>query len=197
MARDLRLSCRCGKLGGVATGVSPSNSNHVVCYCRDCQAFARWLGVDGIVDAHGGTEIVQIAPAQVRWNEGTEQLRCMRLAEGGLLRWYSDCCRTPVGNMVSAKIPFVGLPRTVFAVLPDAAVGPPLGVQARFAQGETPPGAHRYAPLGMIVGTVWKLSRWWLTGKGRPSAYFDDATGVPRVQPRVLTTSEREPLRPS
>lgn len=192
---ELRLRCRCGTMEGVASDVSPGNSNRAVCYCNDCRTFARWLGTDGILDDHAGTDIVQISPAQIRWTEGAEQLRCMRLSPKGLFRFYSACCRTPLGNAMSAKVPFVGVPVVAFVDLPADAVGPKIGVQGRFAPGGVPPGVHRYAPLGMIVHTIRTMSRWYFGGKGRPSDYFDVDTGAPRAEPVVIPLAERNALR--
>jgi len=170
--------------------VSTSNSNHAVCYCADCQAFARWLGSPGIMDERGGTEIVQVSPSQVRWTDGLDQLRFVRLAPKGLLRSYSTCCRTPVGNMVSAKVPFVGVPRVAIVDAPVEAVGPAPGVRGGSAIGGTPPGAFTSAPLGMIAHSIRMMLRWWIRGMGRPSAYFDEQ-GAPRSTPTVLTPDER------
>ncbi|MEO6598333.1 MAG: DUF6151 family protein, partial [Polyangiaceae bacterium] len=66
MPRDIPLRCDCGKLAGVALGVAPSSGCRVVCYCNDCQAFARFLARPGITDEWGGTDIFQIAPSRVR-----------------------------------------------------------------------------------------------------------------------------------
>jgi hypothetical protein len=179
---------------GVVTDVRPSNCTHGVCYCNDCQAFARWLGIDGVMNERGGTDIVQIAPAQVRWTAGADRLRCVRLAPKGMVRWYSDCCRTPAGNTVSARVPFVGLPRPAFVELPIEAVGPAVGANGRFAIGGVPPDVHARAPLGFIAHAVWMLTRWWIGGKGRPSPYFDEQTGAPRSTPTMLDATERARL---
>jgi hypothetical protein len=32
---------------------------------------------------------------------------------------------------------------------------------------------------------------WWMRGLARPSPFFDERTGVPRAEPRVLTHAER------
>ena len=57
------LSCSCGEVRGLVTGVSPNTVNRVVCYCDDCQAFLHHLGRADLLDAHGGIDIVQVAPA--------------------------------------------------------------------------------------------------------------------------------------
>lgn len=191
---ELAVRCRCGAVEGVVTDVTPAACSHVVCYCRDCRVFARFLGGDDIIDAHGGTEVVQFAPSQVRITAGFEQLRSMRLSPKGLLRWYTKCCRTPIGNMISAKVPFVGLPGLCLVERPEAAVGPAVGVNGRGAPGGVPPGASAGAPVGFLLRVSALMLRWWLGGKGRPSAYFDEA-GVPRVAPMVLDLDERRRLQ--
>jgi len=73
--------------------------NRCVCYCRDCQAFAHFLGkVDAILDERGGSEIIQVLPRNLTFTQGIELLACMRLTEKGLLRWYAACCNTPIGK---------------------------------------------------------------------------------------------------
>ncbi|MEZ5702774.1 MAG: DUF6151 family protein [Burkholderiaceae bacterium] len=88
------LRCQCGTLQGrvALNGLS----NQLVCYCRDCQAFARYLGdAERILDHQGGSTIVQVAPDRVEITQGHDQLAAMRLSPNGLLRWYAACCRTP------------------------------------------------------------------------------------------------------
>ena len=81
-----------------------------VCYCSDCQAYARFLGTPGVVDQDGGTEVVASLPKHVHFTAGLEVLACMSLNERGLLRWYATCCSTPVGNTPrNPAVPYVGL----------------------------------------------------------------------------------------
>ena len=40
---EVPLRCRCGALRGVASEVAPTTGLRLVCYCKDCQAFARYL----------------------------------------------------------------------------------------------------------------------------------------------------------
>jgi len=41
----LSLKCKCGKVKGRATDITPSSGNRVVCCCSDCQAFAAYLKI--------------------------------------------------------------------------------------------------------------------------------------------------------
>lgn len=184
------FQCRCGALRGTLDRPDGSRFGHVVCYCDDCRAYLRWLGRDDLLDAGGGTEIFQVAPAQVRLDAGGT-LACMRLTDKGLHRFYATCCRTPFANAVSARVPFVGLsvPGLGLSISHAAA-----GVQGRHAQGPTIAGTRATASLGVITEAIGNLATWWWRGGGQPSPVFDDA-GAPRVRPEVIARAERERLR--
>ena len=198
--RDIPLRCACGTLSGVALGVASNTGCRVVCYCDDCQAFARFLGRSDITDEWGGTDIFQLAPARVRLQAGLEALSCVRLSEKGMHRWFCAKCRTPVGNTVSARLPFVGLIHCFMDLGSDGrerdeALGKPLGyVQTKFAMGSLPARPAGSSLLRVISRSVRLLGKAWLTGAGSPSAFFDDQTRVPRVTPLVLQPDERRAL---
>ena len=199
---DVSLRCRCDRVRGVARDLSGRSGNRVVCYCDDCQTYARWLGGEGIVDGHGGTDVFQMAPARLRIERGAEELRCVRLAPKGLLRWYAGCCRTPIGNtLASPRVPFVGV---VHAFMDhgadgrarDEALGPPLAsIFGEFAAAGAPPGVRARAPRSLLVRSAGLLLLAWLRGDARPSPFFDQ-TGAPVSEPLVLGPQEREALRP-
>ena len=115
MTKNATLQCRCGEVRGVVTDVSPNTVNRVVCYCDDCQAFLHHLGRADLLDAHGGSDIVQIAPASLSFVHGKERIVGLRLTPKGLYRWYASCCKTPLGNAVGPAIPFVGIVVQAFA----------------------------------------------------------------------------------
>lgn len=193
----IRLRCRCGAVAGEAD--TSSGGLRVVCYCDDCQAYAHALGRPDVLDAQGGTDIWQTAPARVTITKGAEHLRCLRLARGGLLRWHTGCCSTPVGNgLESPRMPFIGLVGAFLdldAAARDAALGPPWRSQGRFATGPVPGPVHPKVPFGLMARIALLLARWKLTGLARPTPFFD-AAGLPVVRPHVLAAAEREALRP-
>jgi hypothetical protein len=78
MPLDLPLRCRCGRMRGVASDVSPSTGLRFVCYCKDCQAFARFLERGDVLDPAGGTDIFQMPPGRVKLTAGTDAMRCLR-----------------------------------------------------------------------------------------------------------------------
>jgi hypothetical protein len=199
MATDIPLRCACGRLRGVALAVAPGAGCRVVCYCGDCQAFARFLARPDITDPWGGTDIFQMAPSQVRITAGADALKCLRLSDKGMYRWYCGDCMTPVGNTLSSRVPFVGLIHTFMdherdGRARDDVLGKPLGyVQTKSAVGALPP-ARGSSLLRVIGRSVRLLGKWWLTKAGSPSPFFDEETKAPRTLPRILRPEERRAL---
>lgn len=198
MPVDLPIRCSCGALRGVASGVSGAVGNRVVCYCDDCQSFLHFLGnATEVLDAHGGTDIFQMSPARLRFTEGSERLACMRLRPRGLLRWYADCCKTPIGNTPPTRaLPFVGLIRVCVepfsgVLSADGVLGPVRArVNARFAKGERAAlDAHDKATASMILRFLRILAMARLRGDQARSPFFD-AAGAPIVEPHVLSEEE-------
>ncbi|MBK9265104.1 MAG: hypothetical protein IPM54_35655 [Polyangiaceae bacterium] len=191
MSTDVELRCACGAVQGFVSEASPATINRAVCYCDDCQAFARFLGRYDIMNDRGGTDIVQVAPSRVRIVAGADKLRAMRLSQKGVFRAYTDCCKTPAGNsLYSPRTPFVGF-ATRFFVLQgselDAAVGASLGgIHGRLAIGGCPPGVHERAALGLILRSVGWLLGNAFHGRHKPSPFWT-ASGEPTVAVHVLS----------
>jgi len=186
------LRCQCGALTG--TVANAQFANHSRCYCADCQAFARFLGREAdLLDAQGGCECIQTLPKDVVFEKGLEHLACVRLTQTGLLRWYADCCMTPIGNTpATSKLPFVGLARACLegSASVDESFGP-----VRFcvftdgARGEPKP-----APFGGAGRVLWFIRsrlRARFTGGFRENPFFDTATDRPITAPKLLTPAER------
>ncbi len=199
MALDIPLRCACGKLRGVVLNVSPASGTRTVCYCKDCQAFARFLGRDDVMDRWGGTDVFQINQGRVRIYEDDRALACMRLSDKGMHRWYCAACKTPVGNTFGPNLPVVGLvlafvDPSARGVSIDAALGPATIVQTKAARGADAPRERKRQLAALIARAARNMAKWKLTGTGKPSPFFDDRSGAPRATPRVLTSSERAQL---
>ena len=199
MATDLPIRCFCGAVRGVIRDISGNRGNRLVCYCDDCQSFAHFLGrADQVLDSHGGTDIFQMSPARLQITQGAEHLACMRLTAKGLFRWYTDCCKTPIGNTPPTRhLPLVGLIHccTDLAAngrLRDAVLGPVRArVFGRFAKGDrTAPDAHDRAPVSMFLHLAGFLLMARLRGDHKRSPFFDARTGEPIATPRVLSEDE-------
>lgn len=193
------LRCRCGEVHAVVNDPSPRTVNRVICYCDDCQAYAHQLGRADLLDSHGGTDIVQVAPASLTFVKGQDKIAGLRLSPKGLYRWYARCCNTPVGNMVSPSIPFVGLVAQSFASerqTPDQLFGQPVGaILGKYAVGEVPKKAQGVS-FGMILRVLRLILSWRFSGGTWPHPFFDQATRQPRYPVTVLTREQREALRP-
>ena len=197
MSADLPLRCRCGHVRGVASDLSPSVGFRFVCYCKDCQAFARFLDRADVLDSSGGTDIFHMPHWRVKFTAGTDALRCLRISDK-VLRWYTECCRTPIANTPAGPgFPVIGMIHSFMDHQADIrsrdeALGPPLcSIYERSAVGPLPPNAPGPPSAGIFARRVLKLLGWWVRGLGRPSPFFDDLTKAPCAVPRILTRSER------
>lgn len=187
------LRCRCGALQGQITLGEPTS--RMVCYCKDCQAFARYLGPAGhVLDAQGGSDVIQLAPHRIRITQGQEHLSVMRLSSKGMLRWYAACCRTPVGNtMTSRNMPFTGL---LVQCLDSAPVEPAFGpvmatANTQSALGDPKPRAFGLPGALLRILRIVAGSR--LSGIYKVNLFFT-AAGVPVAEPTVLNAEERTRL---
>lgn len=186
------LQCRCGSLQGLVS--NPQSANRVICYCKDCQAFAHFLGrADEVLDERGGSDVIQMAPRNIVFTQGAESLACLRLTPKGLVRWYAGCCKTPIGNtLVTPKMSFIGVVSTCLENPDkplDAAFGPVrTWVNTASARGNPKP---RVAGVGRTVwwflGTTLKAR---VNGDYKRTPFFRPDTGAPVVSPRVLTNDE-------
>jgi hypothetical protein len=196
--RDIPLRCRCGRVRGVAAEIAPHTGFRFVCYCRDCQAFARFLERPDVLDAAGGTDIFHLPAGRVRFSAGTDAVRCLKFSSR-VFRWYSDCCRTPIGNTAGPRFPAVGIIHCFMDIdagrARDAALGAPLcRIFERSATGPLAPDAPPPRSLGLVARRLPTLLGWWLRGRGRPNPFFDDHTSAPLAVPRVCTPGERAAL---
>jgi hypothetical protein len=188
------LRCRCGRLQG---SVAPARTTQrVVCYCRDCRAYAHHLGGNDVLDAQGGTEIVASLPSKLRFGAGSDALACLSLSPRGLLRWYADCCRTPIANTSrNSKIAYVGLVHSCLeqgaAPLQDS-FGP---LRMAVNTGSAPGPVHKSPALvtaGSLFGLATTLLGARLGGGWRDNPFFDAGAATPVRAVRVLTPVERD-----
>ncbi len=200
MLLELPLRCRCGHMRGVASNISPLSGFRFVCYCTDCQAFARFLGRPDVLDPAGGTDIFQMPSARLTLTAGTDALGCVSFSSR-VLRWYTACCQTPIAN--TARVPSFPVVGVIHSFMDhgahnrprDDALGPPIcRLYERSATGPLPSGALPSPSLSMFVRRTSKVLRWWMRGLNWPTPFFDDRTKAPRATPRVLPPSERAAL---
>jgi len=188
------LQCRCGTIKGYV--VRPGTAKRAVCYCKDCQAFARFLErADTVLDEHGGTAIVATVPKLIHFTQGLDALACMSLSHRGLLRWYASCCNTPIGNTSrDFKTPYVGLIASCLksnSPSLEESFGPVrMVLNTKSARGrvKSTPVINLVALLGVMKSVIGAR----LSGAYRPNPFFATETGAPVARPRELTKAERE-----
>jgi hypothetical protein len=188
-----------GEVVGLVTNASPQKVNRVICYCDDCQAFAHQLGRADLLNAQGGSDIVQVAPASLGFIKGQNRIAGLRLSPKGLFRWHTTCCNTPIGNTLGPAIPFVGLVAQTFDGGPrtaDAVFGAPLGaILGKYAIGPAPAGSTGIN-LTLLLRAITKVLGWRLRGRAWPHPFFQPRTREPIYPLRVLSQDQREGLRP-
>ncbi|RZA30961.1 MAG: hypothetical protein EOP92_33645 [Lysobacteraceae bacterium] len=192
----IALRCRCGQLRGQVD--EHRVAARAVCYCKDCQAYGRFLG-SGVLDSAGGTEVAATLPAAVRFEAGLEHLACVSLGPKGLYRWYASCCRTPIGNTPrDPRTSYLGLVRACLDA-PDAELDKALGplrcrVETKFASG--PVATSRLATAGVVFKVGKMLVKARLGGGYRDNPLFRPGTQEPVKPVQVLTLEERKALTP-
>lgn len=167
-----------------------------MCYCTDCRAYARFLGQDtNLLDPQGGTEVVQVAQSRLRLLQGEDRLVAMRLSDKGMVRWYTRCCRTPMGNtMADPKAAFIGL---IHSCLDRSRMDEDFGTTLAVVNTDTAlgtPKPQQRGLLGVIARFMWMMVRSRISGDYRQSPLFD-AAGLPRVAPTVLSAAELAGLK--
>lgn len=189
---DISLKCSCGEVRGTAKNITPSNGLRIVCCCDDCQSFAHYLNrSDDILDKFGGTDISQTSQAQVLIEHGAEHLRSVKLKQKGLVRWYTECCKTPIGNTMNGSMPFIGVIHNFMddAGSRDANLGPVKSyVMGKYAiEPPTHSNTSDKFPISITFKVIGKILGWKLRGMHKPSSFFN-ADGKPVSRPTVLNS---------
>lgn len=186
------LRCRCGKFQGQVS--RSRRATRAVCYCKDCQAYARFLGTPGVVDQDGGTQVVISLPRHVRFTAGVEVLACLSLGERGLLRWYASCCNTPIANTPrSPKVPYLGLIHSCLE-RGSSSIESTFGRLRIAVNTESARRKVRSTPVASTMGVLGFIMAAFgdrLGGGYKHNPFFTADTRIPVRRPRVLSSAER------
>ena len=179
-------TCACGQ---TQLAVETSGGSRVLCYCKDCQAFARHFGRTDMLDSYGGSDLYQVQPHQIAFLKGAENLAVLRLTDKGPLRWYAECCGTPMANTwTSPKVPYATLMANQFSDL-DGLGRIQAQVNRRDAIGYVEKeGGGIALVLLTFAGRTLKA---YATGTWRNAPFFDD-DGTPRTEVHRLSEGERK-----
>lgn len=156
---DLQLSCECGSVQGILHNITKS-TERFVCYCDDCQSFAKKLGKENVIlDVNGGSEIIPVYISDVEITKGENQLKYLKITDRGPKRWYADCCKTPVGNTGQGKKNvYLGLLHNFIKANENERMkilGPiHWRVMGKFGHGDMPTATHKEFPKSLIFFTI-------------------------------------------
>ena len=160
----------------------------MLCYCTDCQAFARRFGRTDMLDGHGGSDLYQVQPHQVVFLEGEENLAVLRLTGRGPLRWYAACCGTPMANTwTSPKVPFATLTAAQFN---DRDSLGPIHAQTFRRDGLGYVEKEGTGIALVLFAFLRRVIFSFVTGKWRQTAFFT-AEGAPKRKAIRLSDAER------
>ena len=201
MFNKFNFSCQCRSLAGTVELPDLQSLTRLICYCEDCQAFARHLRPEKpVLGPHGGSDMVQMSPAHFRINRGMEKLGNLRLTETGIYRWYATCCNSALCTTPqNPAMPYVGLltnnlvgrPKTL-----DNRVGP---VSFGVCAGRQYPISAEW-PVSRGVGfrgmsrTLLNIGRWRMAGDHTRSQLIDAESGKPLIEPYTLSDIEHSSL---
>ena len=112
-----------------------------------------------------------------------------------MIRWYASCCATPIGNtMATPKASFIGL---IHTCLDRSQVDKDFGTNVAVLNTDTAlgkPKPKQRGLVGVIARFMWIVGTNCLNGRYRKSQLFN-ASGLPRVGPRVLKADELASLK--
>ncbi len=194
------ISCDCGSVKGAIDSTN-LKGYRAVCLCDDCQAFAHFIQRPDTLDVNGGTDIIPVMPSHYTIQEGLENLKCLRLSDKGMFRWYTSCCKTPFGNLMSPGMPYIGTPlrlleKNYSKEQIEGEFGPVRErMQAQYAIGPLPPLAQKKVSMSFLLRVLKFIVTAKLTKSGSPSPFFN-SDGKPACEPYVLSSQERDTLRP-
>ncbi len=109
----MEISCDCGAFVAKLKAFPRNTPGRLVCYCDDCQAYAKKIRRTDVLDQYGGTEVIPVYPKEIEIIQGIDVLKCYRLTTGGTYRWATSCCNSPILNS-NPGFPWAGIFHTAY-----------------------------------------------------------------------------------
>jgi len=196
MANDLSFQCSCGEVAGKLRDIGTLAGDQLVCHCSDCLAFIRFCNPNRVPAVVDGVQLFMTRVSRMTITSGKEKLACVHLTDKPMLRWYSECCRTPLFHTVDTGwYPFV---TTHVAILDAdrrvAAIGEPRG---HTLVGDVPAALRNFREVSrasICARLIVRMCKDLLSGDFRRAELFEPATLKPIVEPRRLSLGERAEL---
>ncbi|WP_050532043.1 DUF6151 family protein [Pseudaestuariivita atlantica] len=170
---SLDFACACGTVRWSVDAAGARSGTHTICYCRDCRAWARSLGIGDQLVPGGGLRLFITQPGHMEVTGDTSALVCTRLSPKGLERWSTACCNTPVASHVPGWAPMAGV---TAASLPDPSVLGPVrliyGAKGALPGHDAPTrnrGVKRLM-IRLLFSSLWGH----VTGRSRRTPFYRD-----------------------
>ena len=171
----LSFQCECGTVTGQVDISNTRDFVHLKCMCDSCLAFAH-LGdhQNTHIDADGFVDLMQALPQNVDIHSGHKTLTTLRLSQKGPMRWYADCCNTPLWiTLGTPKIPFTSF------LAANLSNRDQLGSVSYYAFADKLPKAERPKPNGpwggikLVFGLIARTFRVKIAGRMKDTPFFD------------------------
>lgn len=200
MAEKLSLTCQCGSFKLEISKISPGIVNRAQCGCKGCQSFAKFCNRhEKITDDFGATDIIQMSQERLQFIRGQNKLSCIRQTPKGAIRWYTTCCKTPVGNTPAlSQIPLIGIISSSLDQADDSALLESMAGKIKSRVFCAPP-ARNVGKLEMafMVARIVALILLWISkGDLKKSPLYDTSVGHHITHPRLLSLTEYRALNP-
>ena len=133
------------------------------------------------MDQRGGSDVFQISPARLRITQGVDKLAWVQqLPKRGSVRWYADCCKTPLANTLPQPTrPFIAISRLMVQSVNDGPLDELIGpvyaqVNHKIPRAEAKALRGNVGALfGMLRHYAPLFFRWWWRGDGKRSPFVD------------------------
>ena len=163
----------------------------LVCYCLDCQAYARHLDDAELLDEAGGTELFQTSAGRLQLDSGRDRVACIRMTRRGPLRWYAACCNSAIANSPpTGSVPFAGICTARLDIAGRDSLGPVMArvfTEAAEAVRGNPPRSFGVSKVFLRFVRVTLAAR--LAGDQRRHPFFPGGRAL--ALPGTLTAEER------
>lgn len=192
----MQIQCDCGKFRAELTQFPKNTPGRLICYCDDCQAFLHYLKRADLLDENGGTEIIPAYPADIKIVAGIDVVKCVRLHDKGMYRFFTSCCLTPIANTDPVR-PWVGIIQRMYVTKDPTILARELGpvkarIMGKYAKGTPPAGTPQTFDFKGMVTVMPFIIKGKFLGKAKHSPFFDNGEAI--VVPKVLTAEERSKI---
>ncbi len=183
----MKISCDCGAFVAKLKDFPRNTPGRLVCYCDDCQAYAKKIQRTDVLDEYGGTEVIPVYPKEIEVIQGLDMLKCYRLSSKGVYRWATSCCNSPILNS-KPGFPWAGIFNTAYK---DPAALSALGdvkarIYGKYALDGVPFKISEKIAFRDMLVVIPFIIKGKILGMDKKSPFFCSDNMTPIVEPEIL-----------